>query len=68
MNAINKEVEWQDMTFSYTSKDDEYNDYEWKKKGPALEIYGTDLTYLHARAIRRMFCREAELLALMEIW
>jgi hypothetical protein len=33
MNAINKEVEWQDMTsFSYTSKDDEYNDYEWMRK------------------------------------
>jgi hypothetical protein len=46
MNAINKEVEWQDMTFSYT-KDDEYNDYELdgEEKGPALEIYGTDLTY-----------------------
>jgi hypothetical protein len=34
--------------FSYTSKDDEYNDYELdeEEKGPALEIYGTDLTLL----------------------
>jgi ATP-dependent Clp protease ATP-binding subunit ClpA len=71
MNAINKEVEWQDMTsFSYTSKDDEYNDYELdeEEKGPALEIYGTDLTLLARQGqLEECFGREAELLALMEI-
>jgi hypothetical protein len=42
--------------FSYTSKDDEYNDYELDgRKGPALEIYGTDLTLLARQPIRRMF-------------
>jgi hypothetical protein len=42
--------------FSYTSKDDEYNDYELDgRKGPALEIYGTDLTYLHASQLEECF-------------
>ena len=34
--------------YSYMSDDDEYDDFEMdeEEKGPALEIYGTDLTLL----------------------
>jgi hypothetical protein len=40
MNAINKEVEARYDFSSYTSKDDEYNDYELvRKKKVLLEIY-----------------------------
>jgi ATP-dependent Clp protease ATP-binding subunit ClpB len=39
-----------------------------EEKGPALEIYGTDLTLLARQGqLEECFGREAELLALMEI-
>jgi ATP-dependent Clp protease ATP-binding subunit ClpA len=47
--------------------DDEYDDDE-EEKGPALEIYGTDLTLLARQGqLEECFGREKELLELMEI-
>ena len=54
----------------YLSDDDEYDDYEMEEeeKGPALEIYGTDLTVLARQGqLEECFGREKELLELMEI-
>jgi ATP-dependent Clp protease ATP-binding subunit ClpA len=48
-------------------EDDEYDDDE-EEKGPALEIYGTDLTLLARQGqLEECFGRERELLELMEI-
>jgi ATP-dependent Clp protease ATP-binding subunit ClpA len=50
--------------------EDEYDDYEYddEEKGPALEIYGTDLTLLARQGqLEECFGREKELLELMEI-
>ena len=50
--------------------DDEYDDYEYddEEKGPALEIYGTDLTLLARQGqLEECFGRDRELLELMEI-
>nr|AIM52787.1 ATP-dependent Clp protease ATP-binding subunit ClpA-like protein [Ochromonas sp. CCMP1393] len=50
--------------------DDEYDDYdlEEEEKGPALEIYGTDITLLARQGqLEECFGREKELLELMEI-
>jgi len=51
-------------------KDDGVDDYEYEEeeKGPALEIYGTDLTLLARQGqLEECFGREKELLELMEI-
>jgi len=51
-------------------KDDGFDDYEYEEeeKGPALEIYGTDLTLLARQGqLEECFGREKELLELMEI-
>jgi ATP-dependent Clp protease ATP-binding subunit ClpA len=48
-------------------EDDEYDDDE-EDKGPALEVYGTDLTLLARQGqLEECFGREKELLELMEI-
>jgi ATP-dependent Clp protease ATP-binding subunit ClpA len=51
--------------------DDEYDDFELddeEEKGPALEIYGTDLTLLARQGqLDECFGREKELLEMMEI-
>jgi ATP-dependent Clp protease ATP-binding subunit ClpA len=57
-------------TFHRENDDDEYDDYdsEEEEKGPALEIYGTDLTLLARQGqLEECFGREKELLELMEI-
>ena len=49
---------------------DDYDDYDSDddEKGPALEIYGTDLTLLARQGqLEECFGREQELLELMEI-
>ena len=49
---------------------DDYDDYDYDddEKGPALEIYGTDLTLLARQGqLEECFGREQELLELMEI-
>jgi len=56
--------------YSYMSDDDEYDDFEMdeEEKGPALEIYGTDLTLLAKQGqLEECFGRDRELLELMEI-
>jgi len=53
-----------------SSQYDEYEDYEYdeEEKGPALEIYGTDLTLLARQGqLEECFGREKELLEMMEI-
>ena len=53
-----------------TSNDDEVDniDYDDEEKGPALEIYGTDLTLLARQGqLEECFGREKELLEMMEI-
>jgi ATP-dependent Clp protease ATP-binding subunit ClpA len=58
---------------SHNNRDDEddYEDFEMEdeeEKGPALEIYGTDLTLLAAQGqLEECFGRENELLEMMEI-
>ena len=50
--------------------DDDYEDYDYddEEKGPALEIYGTDLTLLARQGqLEECFGREKELLEMMEI-
>ena len=50
--------------------DDEFDDYEYddEEKGPALEIYGTDLTLLARQGqLEDCFGRDKELLEMMEI-
>jgi len=50
--------------------DDDYEDYEYddEEKGPALEIYGTDLTLLARQGqLEECFGRDRELLEMMEI-
>jgi ATP-dependent Clp protease ATP-binding subunit ClpA len=49
---------------------DDYDDYDYddEEKGPALEIYGTDLTLLARQGqLEECFGREKELLEMMEI-
>jgi ATP-dependent Clp protease ATP-binding subunit ClpA len=53
--------------FSIEDGEDDY-DYDEEEKGPALEIYGTDLTLLARQGqLEECFGREKELLELMEI-
>jgi ATP-dependent Clp protease ATP-binding subunit ClpA len=50
--------------------EDEYQDYDYddEEKGPALEIYGTDLTLLARQGqLEECFGRDKELLEMMEI-
>lgn len=64
---------WSELTNTYFSNirdEDEYDDYDYddEEKGPALEIYGTDLTLLARQGqLEECFGREKELLELMEI-
>jgi ATP-dependent Clp protease ATP-binding subunit ClpA len=70
MNAINREIEWQNTTsFSYTDEENQLDDYDSDEdRGPALEIYGTDLTLLAREGqLEDCFGRDKELLELMEI-
>ena len=49
---------------------DDFEDYEYddEEKGPALEIYGTDITLLARQGqLEECFGRERELLEMMEI-
>jgi ATP-dependent Clp protease ATP-binding subunit ClpA len=49
---------------------DDFDDYEYddEEKGPALEIYGTDITLLARQGqLEECFGRERELLEMMEI-
>lgn len=58
------------LSLAFTSFEDEYDDYEYddEEKGPALEIYGTDLTLLARQGqLEECFGREKELLEMMEI-
>jgi ATP-dependent Clp protease ATP-binding subunit ClpA len=58
------------MSFVSISNDDEVDniDYDDEEKGPALEIYGTDLTLLARQGqLEECFGREKELLEMMEI-
>ena len=57
-------------SFLNQEDEDEYDDYDLdeEEKGPALEIYGTDLTLLARQGqLEECFGREKELLELMEI-
>ena len=56
--------------FIFQEDDEEFEDYEYddEEKGPALEIYGTDLTLLARQGqLEECFGRDKELLELMEI-
>ena len=56
------------ITNNYHVDDYEDYDYDDEEKGPALEIYGTDLTLLARQGqLEECFGRENELLELMEI-
>ena len=63
----------QNNAVSFTNiilNDDDYEDYDYddEEKGPALEIYGTDLTLLARQGqLEECFGRDKELLELMEI-
>ncbi len=66
MNLITKSEDFLITNYEY----DDYEDYEYddEEKGPALEIYGTDLTLLARQGqLEECFGREEELLELMEI-
>ena len=66
MNLITKSEDFFITNYEY----DDYEDYEYddEEKGPALEIYGTDLTLLARQGqLEECFGREEELLELMEI-
>jgi ATP-dependent Clp protease ATP-binding subunit ClpA len=66
MNATNSEMNMQNRSFG----DDELDDYDTgnEDRGPALEVYGTDLTSLARQGLLEdCFGREKELLELMEI-
>ena len=54
-------------TFSFlTHEDSEGFDFENEEKGPALELYGTDLTLLASLGqLEECFGREQELLEMM---
>jgi len=55
---------------NYQNTDDEFDNYEYddEEKGPALEIYGTDITLLARQGqLEECFGRERELLEMMEI-
>ena len=57
-------------TDMYLRLEDEYQDYDYddEEKGPALEIYGTDLTLLARQGqLEECFGRDKELLEMMEI-
>jgi ATP-dependent Clp protease ATP-binding subunit ClpA len=59
-----------ELSWTIYQQEDEYDDYEYddEEKGPALEIYGTDLTLLARQGqLEECFGRERELLELMEI-
>ena len=64
-------VEHEYSSYSFINfDDDEYDDYEYddEEKGPALEIYGTDLTLLARQGqLEECFGRDRELLEMMEI-
>jgi len=54
----------------HNDDDDDFEDYDYddEEKGPALEIYGTDLTLLARQGqLEECFGRDRELLELMEI-
>lgn len=55
-----------DYNIDPDEEDDEYDDEE--DKGPALELYGTDITYMASLGeLEECFGREEELLEMMEI-
>jgi ATP-dependent Clp protease ATP-binding subunit ClpA len=57
-------------TTSSSNSYDDFEDYEYddEEKGPALEVYGTDITLLARQGqLEECFGRERELLEMMEI-
>lgn len=71
MNAFNNLMHYNSILNQFTyHSDEEYDDFEAEEeeKGPALEIYGTDITLLARQGqLEECFGREKELLELMEI-
>ena len=57
------------FTFNFYEEEDELDPFdEEEEKGPALEVYGTDLTFLAFQGeLEECFGREKELLEMMEI-
>ena len=69
-NAFFSSVTTSECNFINNFNDDEVDnmDYDDEEKGPALEIYGTDLTLLARQGqLEECFGREKELLEMMEI-
>ena len=69
-NAFFSSVTTSEYNFINNFNDDEVDnmDYDDEEKGPALEIYGTDLTLLARQGqLEECFGREKELLEMMEI-
>ena len=68
---MSQEYKYTDLEeFAITSALDDFDDYEYddEEKGPALEIYGTDITLLARQGqLEECFGRERELLEMMEI-
>ena len=69
---LKNDFEESNINYGFWEDDDEYNDYNYdeddEEKGPALEIYGTDLTALARQGqLEECFGREKELLEMMEI-
>ena len=69
-NAFFSSINLSEFSFRNRFNDDEVDnmDYDDEEKGPALEIYGTDLTLLARQGqLEECFGREKELLEMMEI-
>ena len=68
---MSQEYQYTDLIeFIATTLVDDFDDYEYddEEKGPALEIYGTDITLLARQGqLEECFGRERELLEMMEI-
>jgi ATP-dependent Clp protease ATP-binding subunit ClpA len=70
MKNFEEEINSQLLKSFFNYLEDDYNDYDYddEEKGPALEIYGTDLTLLARQGqLEECFGREKELLEMMEI-
>ena len=70
LNAFLTSNTFSEFSFISNTNDDEVDnmDYDDEEKGPALEIYGTDLTLLARQGqLEECFGREKELLEMMEI-
>ena len=67
---MSQEYQYTDLNeFIATTLVDDFDDYEYddEEKGPALEIYGTDITLLARQGqLEECFGRERELLEMMD--